>query len=228
MKILLTNDDGIQADGLFHLQQALKDAEIHVVAPAEHVSECSHRITTRMPIRVEARGQRRWAVHGSPADCVRVAIKYLYPKIHFDWVVAGINEGGNLGVDIFYSGTVAAVREATLHGYRGMAFSHYMRRDLPRDWDAASLRARRAFEYLSDQPLEALSFWNINLPHLESQAPEPEIRSCKPCLLPLPVGYEASDADLIYRGSYADRPRSKDSDTEWCFGGGISISKIQL
>ena len=119
MKILLTNDDGIDAEGLSALEKAFP-GELYVAAPAKHVSECSHRITTRQPLPIEQRGDRRWAIDGSPADCVRVALNHLYADIQFDWVLAGIHEGGTLGADIFYSGTVAAVREATLLGQRAI------------------------------------------------------------------------------------------------------------
>jgi 5'-nucleotidase len=227
MKILLTNDDGIDAEGLSALEKAIP-GELYVAAPANHVSECSHRITTRQPLPIEQRGDRRWAIDGSPADCVRVALNYLYTDIQFDWVLAGINEGGNLGVDIFYSGTVAAVREATLLGQRAMAFSHYIRRDLPRDWEVATLRATRVFDELSKSFLAPQTFWNVNLPHLGREAPEPEMRPCRPCVLPLPMRFENQGNALTYEGDYPNRPRTQGSDVEWCFGGGISISNISL
>ena len=80
MKILLPNDDGIGAEGLSALEKAIP-GELYVAAPANHVSECSHRITTRQPLPMEQRGDRRWAIDGSPADCVRVALNYLYADI---------------------------------------------------------------------------------------------------------------------------------------------------
>ena len=148
MKILLTNDDGIDAEGLNCLRQAV-EGDVWVVAPGEEASECGHRITTRQPLRLEQRGARDWAVFGSPADCVRIAIKHLFPDIEFDWVMSGVNQGGNLGVDIYYSGTVAAVREATFSGLRSIAFSHYIKRGMAIDWNKANDRVRKVITTLT-------------------------------------------------------------------------------
>ena len=130
MKILLTNDDGIDAEGLSALEKAIP-GELYVAACANHVSECSHRITTRQPLPMEQRGDRRWAIDGSPADCVRVALNYLYADIQFDWVLAGINEGGNLGwTFLLWDGGCRPRSHPSCQ--RAMAFSHYMRRSFPR------------------------------------------------------------------------------------------------
>jgi 5'-nucleotidase len=124
MKVLLTNDDCIDAPGLAALTDAAADfGTIAVVAPLHAHSGCSHRVTTQEPILVEPRGDNRAAVVGTPADCVRVALHRCCPD--FDWVLAGVNAGGNLGADVYLSGTVSAVREAVLHGRPGIAFSCY-------------------------------------------------------------------------------------------------------
>ena len=122
MKILLTNDDGIDAEGLKCLRHAV-GGDVWIVAPGEEASECGHRITTRRPLKLEQRRDREWAVFGSPADCVRVAVKYLFPSMAFDWVFSGVNQGGNLGVDIYYSGTVAAAMEGYLLNIPSFAIS---------------------------------------------------------------------------------------------------------
>src|SRR5438034_3567954 len=118
MKFLITNDDGIAAPGI----QALWDAAARIgepvmVAPAEAVSGCSHRVTTDGPIRIRLQELARFAIDGTPADCVRVGLHRLVPDAK--WVLSGINAGGNLGHDVYLSGTVAAVREAVLHGWPG-------------------------------------------------------------------------------------------------------------
>ena len=133
MKLLLTNDDGIEAPGLAALAEAAAGfGEIAVAAPLHAHSGCSHRVTTDGPLVVDLRADHRAAVSGTPADCVRVALHRYYPN--FDWLLAGINAGGNLGADVYLSGTVAAVREAALHGRPGIAFSCYKRRELDYDW----------------------------------------------------------------------------------------------
>ena len=174
---LITNDDGIDAAGLQSLYRAVclavGDANrVAVVAPDSVRSCCSHGVSTAESIRVEEVGKQMWKVSGTPADCVRVAIKGL--RIAPRWVLSGVNEGGNLGVDIHYSGTVAGAREATLLGYRAIALSQYLRRDRPRDWDLSALRAYNAINQLQSQELAQGQFWNVNLPvvdHRESSLP---------------------------------------------------------
>src|SRR4051794_34816796 len=115
MILMLTNDDGIEAPGLSALEAAAEGVGERriVVAPAGPQSGCGHAVTTHRPIRVDRRGESAFAVEGTPADCVRLAIHHLDPGV--DWVLSGINSGGNLGADVYHSGTVAAVREAVLH-----------------------------------------------------------------------------------------------------------------
>src|SRR2546421_90555 len=102
MRLLLTNDDGIDAPGLESLLSAVTTlSEAIVVAPDCHLSGCGHRVTTNSPIRLATRAAGRWAIDGTPADCVRVALMHLTADI--DWVLSGINEGGNLGADVYHS-----------------------------------------------------------------------------------------------------------------------------
>ena len=131
MHVLLTNDDGIDAPGLAALEGALSAlATVSVVAPQQCYSGCGHRVTSHHAVRVEQLAERRFKVHGTPADCTRLALAELAPDV--DWVVGGINDGGNLGVDVLMSGTVAAVREASWLGKPGIAISQFARRDRSR------------------------------------------------------------------------------------------------
>ncbi len=227
MKLLLTNDDGIDAPGIAALEAAV-DGEIYVAAPHEQRSECGHQVTTREPIGIERRGEKTVAVKGTPADCVRLALRGgVFGDVPFDWILSGINEGGNLGVDIHISGTVAAAREATILGSRAMAFSHYRRASVEIDWRKASERVGRVFAALQSRKLESKSFWNVNLPH-GSKASEPGHMFCAPCRNPLPVRFQLPDGDYHYSGVYADREGEPQSDVTWCFGGDIAISTIAL
>src|SRR5262249_2249907 len=143
--LLLTNDDGIDAPGLGALLAAAQSVgDPVVVAPAGAHSGCSHRVTTDGPIRLHRR-PAGFAVEGTPADCVRLALHDVAPDAA--WVLAGINAGGNLGADVYHSGTVAAVREAVLHGFPGIALSQYRKRGLEFDWQRA---ARWVAPLLSD------------------------------------------------------------------------------
>src|SRR5262249_52285929 len=151
MRLLLTNDDGIDAPGL----QALYSAAIRlgdpvVVAPAEPLSGCSHRVTTGEPIRVSRRKPDHHAVEGTPAHCVRVALDPIAPAAA--WALSGINAGGNLGADVWHSGTVAAVREAVLHGWPGIAFSYFRRKGMHYNWDDAARCVTRIVRDLMARP----------------------------------------------------------------------------
>lgn len=231
MRLLITNDDGIDAEGLSALQ-AWSEAvfeEVWVVAPASQMSEIGHRVTTSSPLRYEKRGERRYAVQGTPADCTRVALSHLLPEKP-DWVFAGINHGGNLGRhDFVISGTVAAVREGAFAGIPGVAFSHFMKRGLPLDWSLAAERAGRAFARLREESLAHGEFWTVNLPHSDSPADEPEVVFCPQEEHPLLVAYEqVGENELQYVGDYHERPRRKGSDVDVCFGGDIAVSRASV
>lgn len=224
MKILLTNDDGFDAPGIEALRvAALALGQPIVAAPAEPQSGCSHRVTTNGPIRVEA-GPGRYIVHGTPADCVRLALHQLAPDV--DCVLAGINAGGNLGADVYHSGTVAAVREAVLHGRPGIALSHYHKRGWPIDWQRAARWAVPLLRDLLARPHTPGTLWNINLPHLAAAAPDPAIVFCPLDSAPLPLSFRREGDLHFYDGDYHQRPRGRGSDVAVCFGGQIAVTAI--
>jgi 5'-nucleotidase len=121
--ILLTNDDGIHAEGLRVLAAAFEGfASVSIVAPSREQSGTAQSLTLRQPIICHPAGEREWAVDGTPADCVIVALhKLLTEKV--DLVISGINHGANLGENAYYSGTVGAAREAALHHMPALAMS---------------------------------------------------------------------------------------------------------
>lgn len=123
MKILVTNDDGIHAPGITILAEALADCgDVAVVAPDRERSAVGHALTLHHPLRAERLGPNRYAVDGTPTDCVNLGIHSLL-EFTPDLVVSGINRGANLGDDVTYSGTVAAALEATLMGIPAIAVS---------------------------------------------------------------------------------------------------------
>ena len=127
MMILLTNDDGIQADGLYHLYLACRSlGEVVIVAPDAEQSAVGHAITLSIPLRVkEVRREGQfygYAVNGTPADCVKIAVRAILKKKP-DLVISGINLGPNLGTDVIYSGTVSAATEAAILGIKSIAVS---------------------------------------------------------------------------------------------------------
>jgi 5'-nucleotidase len=122
MRILLTNDDGINSPGLYALRQALHMHDVWVVAPKTEQSAKSHSVTIFEPVRFDQLEDQVFSCSGSPADCVMYSFRGALP-IEPDLVISGINIGPNLGTDLIYSGTAAAARQAALMGYPGVAVS---------------------------------------------------------------------------------------------------------
>ncbi|MFN7318637.1 MAG: 5'/3'-nucleotidase SurE [bacterium] len=234
MRIFLTNDDGIEAEGLAAIAQVLSEhAEVIVVAPRDHQSCCGHGVTTTRPLQVIEQRPGWYSVDGLPADCVRVGLLHL--QIKPDWVVSGINHGGNLGVDILMSGTVAAAREASLLGYRSFAISQYRNPAVHVPWELSALRGWGALQRIMHRSLERHWLWNVNLPAIASSrlaAPwseedwHIEIVDCVPEPEPLSFQLEPSELGLVYRSNYQKRPRSEQTDVAHCFGGKITCSKL--
>jgi len=238
MLALVTNDDGIHAPGLDALVAALRGVatRVIVVAPRDPHSGCGHRVTTDRPLVIEPAGTDRYSVDGTPADCVRLALVTLLrgpgepaggrPAV--DWVFSGVNAGGNLGVDIHHSGTVAAAREAALHGVSALAASQYHRREEPIDWRRTAAWMAETLALVLPMRLAAGEFWNVNLPHplgAAAAAPRPPLVECRIDPSPLPLGYAGDDAGWHYRSRYHERARVPDGDVAACFGGAISVSR---
>jgi 5'-nucleotidase len=138
-RILLTNDDGIHATGLGvaeRIARSLTD-DVWVCAPEGEQSAASHSLTLNRPLRLREVGEKRYAVDGTPTDCVLLAVKRLFADRPPDLVLSGVNRGVNAGEDVTYSGTIAGAMEATLLGIRAMALSQMVPDDGPIDWSAA-------------------------------------------------------------------------------------------
>ncbi len=162
--LLLANDDGIQAPGLNALREALGErAEVVTVAPEQDQSASGHALTLRRPLRLRELGAGRYALDGTPADCVYLALHLEgFLSRTPDLVVAGLNQGPNLGSDVFYSGTVAAAREGALRGVPSVAFSLVGR---PDSLQAAAERAASLVDALLARPREERPrLLNVNFP----------------------------------------------------------------
>ena len=225
MTIILTNDDGIDAPGIRALQQAVSETTT-IVAPDRQYSGCGHQVTTHKGIKLEKRSSTEYALTGTPADCTRMAINKIATNTKL--VLSGINAGGNLGTDVYISGTVAAVREAAIHGIPGIAISHWIKKPLIIDWSVATRWTARVIKDLLSRPSPPGSFWNVNLPHLEPDQPEPKIILCEPSIAPLPVDYRVEGDTYYYQGEYAKRDRTPGTDVDICFGGDIAVTLIRL
>src|ERR1700736_6231701 len=161
--ILLTNDDGIQADGLRALAEVLKGfATVSVVAPSREQSGTAQSLTLRQPIVCHNVADRHWAIDGTPADCVIVAVHKLLPEKP-DLVISGINFGSNLGENVYYSGTVGAAREAALHHIPALAVSLCSKNPTVK-FDNAARVARSTTELVLKEGLPDQVLLNINIP----------------------------------------------------------------
>src|SRR5882672_12837178 len=148
--ILLTNDDGITAPGLVAMYRKLADtAQVQVVAPETVQSATGHGITLSAPLltsKVDVENAfSGTAVAGSPADCVKLAISQLTPR-RPDLVISGINSGANVGINVIYSGTVAAAIEAAFLGLPSIAISLYLRKEIETNYKVAAKRAMGVIE----------------------------------------------------------------------------------
>jgi 5'-nucleotidase len=189
------------------------------------MSGCGHQVTTHQPIEIEQRSAQCFAVAGTPVDCVRLALHSLAPDA--SWVLSGINAGGNLGTDVYHSGTVAAVREAAIRGLPGIALSHYIARGRPIDWPRAAEWAGRVLRRLVTLRWDSDTFWNVNLPHPVPGGPEPGIVFCDLDPSPLPADFRIEGNHAIYTGNYQARLRRPGADVAVCFGGDISVTPVR-
>lgn len=166
--VLITNDDGIHAPGLQALALGLAGlGEVFVVAPDREVSACAQSLTLKNPLRVERIDERMWAVDGTPADCVNLALVKLLPR-RPALVAAGINRGANLGEDVFYSGTVGGAREGSFFGVPSIAFSLAVGPD--QDFAPASAFAARLAALVLEHGLPERTLLNVNVPAGHPQA----------------------------------------------------------
>ncbi len=175
MKILISNDDGINAPGLSALLQPLKNAghEILVAAPTWENSASSHAITVHDPIFVDEyefsdNSIRAWSIGGRPADCVKMALELLLLDELPDLVISGINRGPNMGLDTVYSGTVSAALEASMHGIPAMAVS-LDSRSRKADYRVAAEIAVKIVESYKEFHLPLTSMLNVNVPAIEKE-----------------------------------------------------------
>jgi 5'-nucleotidase len=189
MKVLLTNDDGIQASGLHALRRALvgvPGVELAVIAPDSNRSATARSITTREPLWVEEvdfeDGTHGFATDGTPVDCVRFAALGL-DEFQPELIVSGINHGSNLGDDITYSGTVAAALEGVVLGVPAIAVSQQsalremdFRLGREFDFEQAAAFVARLVEQLNDVPMPEGTLLNVNVP-------AGELRGARPCRL---------------------------------------------
>ena len=168
MRILLTNDDGIDAEGLACLERIARrfSDDVWTVAPLAEQSGKGRGITLTEPLRVQAMGERRFAVTGTPTDCVVLAVNELLPGAP-DLVLSGVNRGHNVGEDCSYSGTVAGALKGMAFGIRSIALSQSLERfhdEVTAHWETAEAYAPGIINRLLARPSQAGVVMNLNFP----------------------------------------------------------------
>ena len=194
MRILLTNDDGIYAPGLRALLPELRKlGEVIVVAPATEQSAVGHSVTLTTPLVVQEvldddRRPMGWAVEGRPADCVKLALRELLPEPP-DVIVSGLNAGSNAGINVLYSGTVAAAIEGAFFRRTSIACSQEYKKLLPLDFSRGADLARRVIEQILAHEPDAGTLFNVNIPSPE-RGPLRGIRTVPQNLAPYVETYD--------------------------------------
>ena len=167
MRILLTNDDGINAPGLAVLEAIARQLsdDVWVCAPAEENSGAGHSLTLHMPVRLVEHGGQRFSVTGTPTDAVNLALRKLFADKAPDLLISGINNGENLADDVTYSGTISAAMEGALAGIPAVAMSQALR-DAGHGFAAAEAWAAQVLAPLLDLQMAKRTVVNINFPAL--------------------------------------------------------------
>ncbi|WP_226469797.1 5'/3'-nucleotidase SurE [Luteimonas panaciterrae] len=174
MRILVSNDDGVDAPGIRVLAEGLRNAghDVRVVAPDRDRSGASNSLTLDMPVRVTRLDQHTWRVAGTPTDCVHLALTGMFDDTAFDGaaepdiVVSGINNSANLGDDVIYSGTVSAAMEGRFLGLPAVAVSLVTVDHDAHHYETAARAAMEIVARLKSDPLPADTILNVNVPDL--------------------------------------------------------------
>ena len=174
MKILISNDDGILANGIHALMEALSPChDVYVVAPDRERSAAGHSLTLHTPLRVEEvdakyGAKRCWITTGTPGDCVKLAINAILSEEEKpDLVISGINHGPNLGADILYSGTVSCAMEGAMMGYQSIATSLASMKTDFEDFKVAASFIAELVDKLGTYKIPPRTILNVNVPGLE-------------------------------------------------------------
>lgn len=244
MRILLTNDDGILAPGIAAMYSAAaRFGEVHVVAPASVKSATSHAVTFHRPMATRKVAVHRTApaegvlfegtsVDGNPADCVKLAVHHLVPQ-PIDLVISGINAGANVGINVFYSGTVGAAREAAIWGIPAVAVSLHIGKRESLAWDRATAIAGSILERVLTHRLDPHTLLNINLPVLDDGAEPCGLKVAPLCTSRIMEEYactEDGDGHKQYTASdwFEFHRKDADSDVEALFAGFVTLTPLHF
>ena len=237
-RILVSNDDGINAPGIKVLEKIAKilSDDVWVVAPESEQSASGHSLTLTLPLRVRRISRRKFAVNGTPTDSVLLAVQHIIPGKKPDLVLSGINAGANLGEDITYSGTVAAAMEGTLLGIPSIALSQARTYGENVRWAATEhyaegiIRKLAGQEWGHDWPQNVLM--NVNFP----DAPPADVGQTEITVQgrrkigdAITTGRDPRGYDYVWIGTdRKEDPSFKDSDLKAVNEGRISVTPLCL
>ena len=231
MFVLISNDDGYDAPGLAILERAAREVfdEVVVVAPLEHQSAMSHAVTLNNPVLCRELGEGRWAIAGTPSDCVFLAIHHILDRKP-DLVLSGINNGPNLGYDTIYSGTVAAAREGLMNEVPALSFSLAATRKF--DHEHCFEPVRSVLQAVREAPpLPNDTMLNVNIPSYAEYGPPQGFRACS--LGTRVFANQTSEWTdprgnrFLWLGGWdLDMKGGSDSDTYWIGQGYVTVSPL--
>ncbi len=234
MRVLLSNDDGIAAPGLLAMHEVMGgESEVFVVAPETGQSASAHGITLTAPLAVTRvqlpGGEMGLSVNGRPADCVKLAIRQLLPGPP-DLVVSGINDGANVGMNVLYSGTVAAAAEGALLGIPSVAVSLAHAEQM--DYAGAAQIAWALIRQLKESGLHGGQLININVPDLSGGGPRgvrvvPQSMLCWDDSFERVAGPEGQEAYWL-RGTYHTHQAEADTDIHAHNEGYVTLTPLQF
>jgi len=232
-RILLTNDDGIEAPGLAVLERIAGELarELWVVAPEHDQSGVSHSISLHHPLRLTERGERRWSVSGTPGDCAVMALSYLMPEPP-QLLLSGVNRGVNLGLETVFSGTVGGAMTGMMLGIPSIALSQAWTDRTQVRWDTAAALGADVVRRLLAVGWSAATCLNINFPDLpaEDVGPLTLARQGPGLIQGLQVETRTDPRSLNYHWiSFRRGPRDQgpDSDVEALNAGKIVVTPLR-
>jgi len=232
-RVLVTNDDGINAPGLKVLEIVARSlsSDVWVVAPEVEQSGAGHSLTLRRPLQVRRIKPRRFAVDGTPTDCVLLAVNHLIPKRRPDLVLSGVNRGANLGEDVTYSGTIAAAMEATLLEIPAIALSQ-LREGANIRWQTAEKHAAAVIRKLVAVEWPRGVLMNVNFPNV----PAADVggislvrQGRRPAGIEIVPIKDPGGRPYLWIGDFlSDDSVERDTDLAATRGGAISITPLHL
>lgn len=244
MRILITNDDGINAPGLAVLDEianalAGPDGEVWIVAPAFEQSGVGHCISYTTPMMISQMGERRYAAQGSPADCVLAALHDVMIDARPDLVLSGVNRGNNSAENAVYSGTVGAAMEAALQGVPAVALSQYYgpeNKDLDDQFESARAHGLSTLRTLLDKGVWTRDdygiFYNINFPPVPATGVKGIRAARQGFRRDMGFGVQPTQSPsgrrfLWITGAPQQQPTSPGSDADWNLKGYISVTPMR-